>query len=61
VVNYDGLKKYINDFGMEVLLVDLCGFIKGRNTKNEEYLSQLYSDISTALDNYRKRYDNDSR
>jgi hypothetical protein len=55
-MNYNGLKNYINNFGMEVILVELCGIIKRRNTNDEEYLNQLYEDIFTALSNYRNRY-----
>lgn len=56
-VDYNGLKKYVRNFGMEVALVDLCGIIKRANADCDNYLTQLHEDVSLALSNYRKRYD----
>ena len=57
MIDYDGLKKYVRNFGMEVVLVDLCGIIKKANVDCDDYLNQLYDDVSTALSNYRRRHE----
>jgi len=55
-IDHDGLKKYVRNFGMEVVLVDLCGIIKKANADCDDYLTQLYEDVSLALSNYRERH-----
>ena len=60
-IDHDGLKKYVRNFGMEVVLVDLCGIIKKANADCDDYLTQLYEDVSLALSNYRERHNQAGR
>tara|TARA_Y100000310_G_scaffold150201_1_gene149603 strand:+ start:13454 stop:13720 length:267 start_codon:yes stop_codon:yes gene_type:complete len=60
VVDYKEITKFVNNFGMDAILVELCELVKKRNTSGEKYLNQLYSDLFNTLENYRKRYDEDT-